>query len=80
MVIGINRCFVNLQSVESGGARTVVGDVSGDRCRRHDDRVAGFRCCHENHQVGHGPGGHAEFDEPSVEDLRCQLRCNDFDL
>jgi hypothetical protein len=77
---GIDRGGTGDEAVEPGGARGVVGDVAADLGRRRDDRVAGPGAGHEDVEIGHGAGGHADLGEAGAEDPGGELGGDDLDL
>ena len=76
----VDRCGVDLEAMEAGRTRLVVGDMTADGRIRHDDAVARPRGRHEGVEVGERPRTDADFHEPGLEHLRGECGGQDFDL
>ena len=80
VAVGVDRCLVDLETVEPGTAGLVVGDVAADGGRRHDHGVARRAGGHEGVEIGHRTRCHADLGEAGAEHLGAELGGDDLDL
>ena len=77
---GLYGLDMDVEVIEPGRARPVVGDVSAHGSRRHDDRIAGRGRRHEGVEVGERAGGDADLCEFRLKNLGGELGRHHLDL
>ena len=78
--ICIDRRLVDIESIQTGCACTIMRDMTTDRWRRDDHGIARLRKRHECVEIGHGPGRHPDLGISRSEHLGRELGCDDLDL
>ena len=80
VVRGIHRCAVDLNAVKTRRARAMMGDMSADFSRRHDDRVTRPGRGHEGVEIGKSARSDTDFRKVRLENLGGQFGGDDLDL